>query len=92
MVVVITTRCKERGNGPNHAWAVKCLNWQVWRGKKEGGKTGHGGIRAAAAAGRRGRGKKKRKGEGETDEWGPGVSECKEKKTREGEAGRRGEG
>jgi hypothetical protein len=51
--------------------------------KKEGEKAGHGGIRAAAAAGRRAGGRKKGRGEGEADRWGPGVSECKEKKTRE---------
>jgi hypothetical protein len=60
--------------------------------KKKGEKAGRGGIRAAAAAGRGGRGKKKGRGEGEADRWGPGISECKEKKTREGEVGRRGEG
>jgi hypothetical protein len=36
--------------------------------------------------------KKKRKGEGEADMWGHDVSESKENKKREGEAGRRGEG
>jgi hypothetical protein len=35
-------------------------------------------------------GRRKGRGEREADRWGPGVSECKEKKKREGEADRRG--
>jgi hypothetical protein len=59
------------------------------RRKRKGKRRGAAGS-AAAAAGRRGRGGEEKKGgEGETDEWGPGVSESKEKETEREDAGRR---
>jgi hypothetical protein len=48
-----------------------------------------GSARLRRQAGEAG-GRRKGRGEGEADRWGRGVSECKEKKKREGEAGRRG--
>jgi hypothetical protein len=48
-----------------------------------------GSARLRRQAGEAG-GRRKGRGEGEADTWGRGVSECKEKKKREGEAGRRG--
>jgi hypothetical protein len=58
--------------------------------EKEGEKAGAAGsARLRRQAGEAG-GRRKGRGKGEADRWGPGVSECKEKKTREGEAGRHG--
>jgi hypothetical protein len=59
--------------------------------KKEGEKAGRGGIRAAAAAGRRGRGRRKgREGKERLTGGARASATAKEKKRREGEAGRRG--
>jgi hypothetical protein len=55
--------------------------------RKEGEKAGHGGFRAAAAAGRRAGGRRKEGGEREADRWGPGVSGSREKEKGEGEGG-----
>jgi hypothetical protein len=61
------------------------------RNERKGKRRGAAGSAAAAAAGGAGEKKERKGGEGETDEWGPGVSESREKETEREDAGRRGE-
>jgi hypothetical protein len=91
MATAITARCKERGNGPNRAWAIKCLNWQACWGEKERGEGGARRDPCGCGGGPARQGEEERKGEMERLTSGARVSAtAKEKKKREGEAGRCG--
>jgi hypothetical protein len=86
MAATITARCKERGNGPNRAWAIKCLNWQAcWgeKGREEGGARRNPRGCGGGPARQR---EEERKGEMERLTSGARVSAtAKEKKKRERE-------
>jgi hypothetical protein len=85
MVAAITARCKERGNGPNRAWVIKCLNWQACWGEKGRGEGGAGRDPRGCGGGPASRGKKKRKGEMERLTSGAQVSATAKEKKRERE-------
>jgi hypothetical protein len=80
----------KRGNGRGLEWVINCLNWRACWGEKGRGEGGARRNPRGCGGGRRAGGRRKGRREGEADRWGPGISECEEKKKREGEAGRRG--
>jgi hypothetical protein len=81
---------KERETAPlDRGWLIALIGKLDEEGK-EGKEAGRGGIRGCGDRAARQRRRRKEGGEGETDEWGPGVSESKEKEKERGDVGRRG--
>jgi hypothetical protein len=84
MAATITAQCKERGNGPNCAWVIKCLNWQACWGEKGRGEGGARRDPRGCGGGPERQGEEERKEEMERLTSGARVSAtAKEKKKRE---------